>query len=134
MTSLTEFFNKHEDDALKGISHKNSIIKRNIIAYMAVNGECTLSDEKIGYALRDLKLNCVQLPGFGEKWRNTFIAYSSSEEGGKSAGYSSSNPRAAIRWAASSGVVCQRWARAQIFAYNSPSTSRSMVIRLLSEV
>ena len=28
MTSLTEFFNKHEDDALKGISHKNSIIKR----------------------------------------------------------------------------------------------------------
>ena len=44
MTSLTEFFNKHEDDALKGISHKNSIIKRNIIAYMAVNGECTLSE------------------------------------------------------------------------------------------
>ena len=39
MTSLTEFFNKHEDDALKGISHKNSIIKRNIIAYMAVNGD-----------------------------------------------------------------------------------------------
>ena len=44
MTSLTEFFNKHEDDALKGISHKNSIIKRNIIAHMAVNGECTLSE------------------------------------------------------------------------------------------
>ena len=44
MTSLTEFFNKHEDDTLKGISHKNSIIKRNIIAYMAVNGECTLSE------------------------------------------------------------------------------------------
>ena len=44
MTSLTEFFNKHEDDALKGISHKNSIIKRNIIAYMAVTGECTLSE------------------------------------------------------------------------------------------
>ncbi|MEG1611464.1 MAG: ROK family transcriptional regulator [Alistipes sp.] len=44
MTSLTEFFNKHEDDALKGISHKNSIIKRNIIAYMAMNGECTLSE------------------------------------------------------------------------------------------
>ena len=37
MTSLTEFFNKHEDDALKGITHKNSIIKRNIIAHMAVN-------------------------------------------------------------------------------------------------
>ena len=45
MTSLTEFFNKHENEvALKGISHKNSLIKRNIIAYMAVNGECTLSE------------------------------------------------------------------------------------------
>lgn len=44
MTSLTEFFNKHEDDALKGIIHKNSIIKRNIIAHMAINGECTLSE------------------------------------------------------------------------------------------
>ena len=44
MISLTEFFNKHEDDALKGITHKNSIIKRNIIAHMAVNGECTLSE------------------------------------------------------------------------------------------
>lgn len=44
MTSLTEFFNKHEDDALKGISHKNSIIKRNIIAHMAINGESTLSE------------------------------------------------------------------------------------------
>ncbi len=45
MTSLTEFFNKHEDEiALRGISHKNSLIKRNIIAHMAVNGECTLSE------------------------------------------------------------------------------------------
>ncbi len=45
MTSLTEFFNKQEDETLKGISHKNSIIKRNIIAHMAaVNGECTLSE------------------------------------------------------------------------------------------
>ena len=44
MTSLTEFFNNHEEDALKGISHKNNIIKRNIIAHMAVNGECTLSE------------------------------------------------------------------------------------------
>ncbi|MDO4759133.1 MAG: ROK family transcriptional regulator [Rikenellaceae bacterium] len=44
MTSLTEFFVKHEDDALKGVIHKNSIIKRNIIAHMAVNGECTLSE------------------------------------------------------------------------------------------
>ena len=44
MTSLTEFFVKHEEDAVKGVSHKNSIIKRNIIAHMAVNGECTLSE------------------------------------------------------------------------------------------
>lgn len=44
MTSLTEFFNRHHEDALKGISHKNSLIKRSIIAHMAVNGECTLSE------------------------------------------------------------------------------------------
>ena len=44
MTSLTEFFVKHEDETLKGVTHKNSIIKRNIIAHMAVNGECTLSE------------------------------------------------------------------------------------------
>lgn len=44
MTSLTEFFVKHEDETLKGVSHKNSIIKRNIIAHMAANGECTLSE------------------------------------------------------------------------------------------
>ena len=29
---------------LKGINHKNNIIKRNIIAYMALNGESTLSE------------------------------------------------------------------------------------------
>ena len=44
MTSLTEFFVKHEDEAMKGVTHKNSIIKRNIIAHMALNGECTLSE------------------------------------------------------------------------------------------
>lgn len=44
MTSLIEFFIKHEDETLKGVSHKNSIIKRNIIAHMAANGECTLSE------------------------------------------------------------------------------------------
>lgn len=44
MTSITEFFNMHGDDAMKGISHKNNILKRNIIAYMAVNGESTLSE------------------------------------------------------------------------------------------
>ncbi len=44
MSSLKEFFNNAERDSIKGISHKNNIIKRNIIAYMAVNGDCTLSD------------------------------------------------------------------------------------------
>ena len=44
MTSLTEFFNIKPNDKLKGITHKNNTIKRNIIAYMAVNGECTLSE------------------------------------------------------------------------------------------
>ena len=44
MTSLAAFFNINENESLKGITHKNNIIKRNIIAYMAVNGECTLSE------------------------------------------------------------------------------------------
>lgn len=44
MVSLKDFFNKHEDDVLKGIVQKNNIIKRNIIAHMAVNGECTLAE------------------------------------------------------------------------------------------
>lgn len=44
MTSLTEFFYSDATEPLKGISHKNSLLKRNIIAYMAVNGECTLSE------------------------------------------------------------------------------------------
>lgn len=44
MTSLKDFFNKHEDDVLKGITHKNNIIKRNIVAYMAVNGFSTLAE------------------------------------------------------------------------------------------
>ncbi len=44
MSSLTEFFNGQGDDFQRGISHKNNLIKRNIIAYMAVNGECTLSE------------------------------------------------------------------------------------------
>ena len=44
MTSLAEFFNIKPSDKLKGIIHKNNTIKRNIIAYMAVNGECTLSE------------------------------------------------------------------------------------------
>ena len=44
MVSLKEFFNQHEADIQKGITHKNNLIKRNIIAYMAVNGECTLAE------------------------------------------------------------------------------------------
>ena len=44
MSSLTEFFNRHGEESQRGISHKNNLIKRNIIAYMAVNGECTLSE------------------------------------------------------------------------------------------
>ena len=44
MSSLTEFFNIKASDNIKGITHKNNIIKSNIIAYMAVNGECTLSE------------------------------------------------------------------------------------------
>ncbi len=44
ISSLTEFFDIQPNDNIKGITHKNNIIKRNIIAYMAVNGECTLSE------------------------------------------------------------------------------------------
>ena len=44
MVSLKEFFNKHEDDIQKGITHKNNLIKRNIVAYMAVNGPSTLAE------------------------------------------------------------------------------------------
>ncbi len=44
MISLKEFFNKHEDDLQKGIAHKNNLIKRNIVAYMAVNGPSTLAE------------------------------------------------------------------------------------------
>ena len=44
MTSLAKFFNIDAAESMKGITHKNNIIKRNIIAYMAINGECTLSE------------------------------------------------------------------------------------------
>ncbi|MCH5334993.1 MAG: ROK family transcriptional regulator [Alistipes sp.] len=44
MTSLTEFFYCDASDSRNGISHKNILLKRNIIAYMAANGECTLSE------------------------------------------------------------------------------------------
>ena len=42
MSSLIDFFNNEATD--KGLSHKNNFIKRNIIAYMAVNGEVTLAE------------------------------------------------------------------------------------------
>ncbi len=44
MMTLRDFFNNTEHDNLKGISHKNNIIKRSIIAHMALHGECTLSE------------------------------------------------------------------------------------------
>ena len=44
MTSLAKFFNIDASENMKGITHKNNIIKRNIIAYMALNGESTLSE------------------------------------------------------------------------------------------
>lgn len=44
MTSLAKYFNLEAEANLKGINHKNNIIKRNIIAYMALNGESTLSE------------------------------------------------------------------------------------------
>ena len=44
MTSLAKYFNLEAEANLKGINHKNNIIKRNIIAYMALDGESTLSE------------------------------------------------------------------------------------------
>ncbi len=44
MVSLKEFFNKHEDELQKGVVHKNNLIKRNIVAYMAVNGPSTIAE------------------------------------------------------------------------------------------
>ncbi|MBE6201572.1 MAG: ROK family transcriptional regulator [Rikenellaceae bacterium] len=45
MALLKDFFYQHDGDAaLKGISHKNMLIKQSIIAYMAVNGQCTLAE------------------------------------------------------------------------------------------
>ena len=44
MSSLAKFFNIEPEENIKGITHKNNIIKRNIIAHMAVSGESTLSE------------------------------------------------------------------------------------------
>ena len=43
MSSLIDFFNNQETEN-KGLLHKNNLIKRSIIAYMAVNGESTLAE------------------------------------------------------------------------------------------
>ncbi len=43
MTTLREFFSIDEND-LKGIVQKNNLLKKSIIAYMAIRTECTLSD------------------------------------------------------------------------------------------
>ncbi len=42
MSSLIDFFNNQATD--KGLSHKNNLIKRNILAYMVTNGEVTLAE------------------------------------------------------------------------------------------
>ena len=44
MISLQEFFNKPENTQAKGIVQKNNILKRNIIAHMAIEGDSTLAD------------------------------------------------------------------------------------------
>ncbi|MDR2894020.1 MAG: ROK family transcriptional regulator [Alistipes sp.] len=44
MVSLKEFFNKHEDELQKGVVHKNNLIKRNIVAYMAAGGPSTIAE------------------------------------------------------------------------------------------
>ena len=44
MVSLQEFFNKHEDELQKGVVHKNNLIKRNIVAYMAASGPSTIAE------------------------------------------------------------------------------------------
>ncbi|MFI3306405.1 MAG: ROK family transcriptional regulator [Rikenellaceae bacterium] len=44
MNTLKDFFNSATQEVAKGVSQKNNIIKRSIIAYMAINGECTLSE------------------------------------------------------------------------------------------
>ena len=44
MALLKDFFNQLEDDSLRGVTQKNILIKRNVIAYMAMNGPSTLAD------------------------------------------------------------------------------------------
>ncbi len=44
MALLKDFFYQQDGEKLKGISHKNLLIKQSIIAHMAVNGQCTLAE------------------------------------------------------------------------------------------
>lgn len=44
MSSIKDFFGNIHEDYEKGILHKNNLIRRNIIAYMAVNEDVTLSE------------------------------------------------------------------------------------------
>jgi predicted NBD/HSP70 family sugar kinase len=44
MVSLKEFFNKHEDELQTGVAHKNNLIKRNIVSFLATNGPSTISE------------------------------------------------------------------------------------------
>lgn len=44
MALLKDFFYQPDDEKLKGISHKNVLIKQSIIAHMAVEGWCTLAE------------------------------------------------------------------------------------------
>ena len=53
MSSLIDFFNNQADES-KGLSHKNNILKRSIIAYMATNGEATLAE-----LTKELKISVI---------------------------------------------------------------------------
>lgn len=44
MALLKDFFYQPDGEALKGISHKNILLKQSIIAHMAVHGWCTLAE------------------------------------------------------------------------------------------
>lgn len=45
MASIKEFFNlREDDDGQQGVTHKNNLIKRDIIAHMALNGQHTLAE------------------------------------------------------------------------------------------
>jgi len=44
MSSIKDFFSNGADDPAKGIAHKNNLIKKSIISYMAVRGQVTLAE------------------------------------------------------------------------------------------